>query len=81
MKTNLLSAFIGGEQCFSKLVRTAGEPACRDDFSAIAFSVAWRQRTPQRSLPAPRSPILTLILFSQRLGVSAVNIPQVYIAA
>jgi len=48
--------------------------ASRDNFPTSAISVSLRQHTPQRSLPPPRSPGLTLICFSLRLSVSAVNI-------
>ena len=36
--------------------------------------MAVHQHTPQRSLHPRRSPVLTLLCFSLRLGVSAVNI-------
>jgi len=37
--------------------------ASRDNFPTSAISVSLRQHTPQRSLPPPRSPGLTLICF------------------
>ena len=64
-----ISVFI----CINALL-TAIIFASRDNFPTSAISVSLRQHTPQRSLPPPRSPGLTLICFSLRLSVSAVNI-------
>jgi hypothetical protein len=45
-------------------------------FLTTAVFVSLRQHCPQLSLPTPRSPGSTLICFSLRPGVSAVNIPS-----
>ena len=70
---NKNSPAVGFYPCSSALL-TGIIFASRDNFPTSAISVSLRQHTPQRSLPPPRSLGLTLIRFSLRLSVSAVNI-------
>jgi hypothetical protein len=62
-----------GQRALSRQLLRCG--AAANDFLTSAISVSLRLHCSKRSLPPPQSRGLTSICFSQRLGVSAVNIP------